>query len=228
MLKGKNTFLKLYAVTIALVWIGFTSLYILVPGVRKSFVLEDHLTENLTVLFGMTSFLLGLIYLKAKADADLWKAYFMIPLLGLLGSLDEISFGERIWHLTMPTLLGVKIDAIHDFIKVAYVALKTPHNGIVYAGVTSIVAFVVIGFVAWLHWIHKQRYGLFKIYPALKYVTFTITFVAIAQVLDLDLIRRQFLEFNEELLEMIGAITLTFAALSLKYEKPTLVPLIKK
>ena len=41
--------------------------------------------------------------------------------LGLVGFLEEISFGERLFNLNMPMLGSVKIDALHDFIDVGII-----------------------------------------------------------------------------------------------------------
>ncbi len=93
----------------------------------KAFIVaEDGIVENLTVGLYLRTFLFALVLFntQSKSDATCRKWLILLMVLGLLGFLEEISFGERLFNLNMPMLGGVKIDALHDFIDVGIILVS--------------------------------------------------------------------------------------------------------
>lgn len=89
--------------------------------VRGYFVHEDSLIENLTAAFYLFTFFAALLLLKNQRVSSVNSRRWLIMLsaVGLLGFLDEISFGERLFDLAMPVLGDTKIDAVHDVVELA-------------------------------------------------------------------------------------------------------------
>jgi hypothetical protein len=103
----------------------FSLMFYLIPEVRPNFVEEDQFIENFSTILFFGSFILSLIFVVRLAQkTHWWKTYLVIPVLSLICFLDEISFGERIFNLTMPTVYGKKIDAVHDLASVAFKIIR--------------------------------------------------------------------------------------------------------
>ena len=90
--------------------------YVNFPGYRHLLVQENSLLENLTAGFYLIAALMGLeLFRRNKSPLHL-----LLPtLLGVVGFLDEIQWGETLLNLSMPIVAGNKINAIHDFVDVA-------------------------------------------------------------------------------------------------------------
>ena len=46
------------------------------------------------------------------------KSIGLFPLVGLIGFLEETSFGHSFLYYEVPEIQGVKIDALHDFLTI--------------------------------------------------------------------------------------------------------------
>ncbi|MEM6520803.1 MAG: hypothetical protein AAF722_15890, partial [Cyanobacteria bacterium P01_C01_bin.70] len=136
----------------------------------------------------------------------------------ILGFLDELSFGERIFSLSMPTLLGTKIDSIHDLAFVArnlilgYVMTYPKRSLFALGGILGILIF------AFLKWRSKIR--IFFV-ANLKNNTFILALIfvlfgLVAVFIDLELIHNEYLFALEELLEMNAALCLFFLCASFR------------
>ena len=82
---------------------------------------EDHLIENASALLFLSAFTLSLYYLIVHRHKRLRSGGLLKVVcgLGLLGFLDEVSFGQRVFDLTMPRYGEVSIDATHDVVELA-------------------------------------------------------------------------------------------------------------
>lgn len=89
--------------------------------VRTFIAAEDGILENLTVSLFLFTFLFSLVLLATRqVNGSLNRRWlYLLLAIGLLGFLEEISYGERLFDLKMPVVYGVKIDALHDLIDVA-------------------------------------------------------------------------------------------------------------
>lgn len=109
-----SSFFTSYAFLTILNTLVFSLLYALFPHLRKGFVSEDQFIENASAFLCLASFLLGVVFLAARDAKAHRKVDAIVPVLGLVGFLDEISFGERVFHIRMPIVYGVKVDGFHD------------------------------------------------------------------------------------------------------------------
>ena len=103
---------KLFALLSVLTLILFVSLGVADSGALIGISKEDGLLENLTagVLFA-TFCLSSYFYFKFKRVANI---FLILGAFGLVGFLDEISFGRRVFPVPMPKSHGLTIDGIHD------------------------------------------------------------------------------------------------------------------
>ncbi len=185
------------------------------PDYRAHLVNENGLVEHLSAFFFLGTFFLSLLFfIKSKKYR---KELIAVSALGLLGFLDEISFGEWFFDLKMPHIGGVKIDAAHDFVFLGYILIKSftdSHAIFVYLliGVGAIMAITValkygyklIGIISNSY--YKQTYIL-----ALFFVSLVFT----SLIIDLDILHNNALFAIEESFEMNAAIALLFCSLSL-------------
>lgn len=80
------------------------------------FIKEDCLVENLTVFFFFAAFALAVFLLfKYKKEKIILGG---ISIFSLVCFSDEISFLEKFFLRTKYEILGIKIDAAHDFLEV--------------------------------------------------------------------------------------------------------------
>ena len=145
--------------------------------------------------------------------------YWSIPLLGLIGFLEETSFGHSFLYYDVPTIRGVKIDALHDFLRVFLVMLQSEDNGLLIAMVIVGLSLFVVGFWSWLrhggNWLTLKQLGAF---PSLQFMGICIGFLFLSTVLDLEFLPHHFFVFLEEFMEATASLSLVFAYLSLKSE----------
>lgn len=202
----------------------FSLIYFLTPALRASLISEDRVMETLTVILFLAGFLLGVILTSRLRTNTQRLAYGVIPLIGLIGLLDELSFGERIFSLTMPTVEGVQIDGVHDVASLMKETLKHHGNLFIYA------AILVVGglFVVWA----TPRFirnidgmsELVSVWPTLRFLVIFVAFGVIATIIDLDMFPRRRFYFVEELAEFNGALALLFASLAIASSRGERLP----
>lgn len=104
-----------FLVAAALVALAVLGVYAAFPGWRQELWREDYLVENLSAVLFLAAFALGLLGLAAlRAHGRRSRALAWISALGLLGALEEASYGARLLHLRVPAIYGHMIDAVHD------------------------------------------------------------------------------------------------------------------
>ena len=105
---------SVFALFVALIAALFVTLRIADPAILIGISQEDVFLENLTagVLFA-TFCLSSLLHLKFKVKKNI---FFAFAILGLIGFLDEISFGRRLLPIPMPKSHGLTIDGVHDLL----------------------------------------------------------------------------------------------------------------
>ncbi len=117
---------RLYLALLIISILIFYLLYLLTPDAQNFLTQEDGFLENLSALLLFVSFSLGtiiILQLQRKSIFSLKKNgfYYLIPVLSLLGFLDEISFGERLLGFEFTQVVkGVKVDGIHDIFSISY------------------------------------------------------------------------------------------------------------
>ncbi|MGB0767436.1 MAG: hypothetical protein ACPGYV_06975 [Phycisphaeraceae bacterium] len=97
---------------------------------------EDELVEHASAGFFFLTFALA-SWMLARPAAVRKRMLLFLAGFGLLGFLDEISFGERIFDYEPHELFGVRIDAAHDLIEVVppLIAYTSPWSWVVLAAI---------------------------------------------------------------------------------------------
>ncbi|MCD8489150.1 MAG: hypothetical protein LRZ84_21025 [Desertifilum sp.] len=196
----------------------FTALYLLVPPLRDALSREDQFMENLTTILFLETFFVGLYATLKLPNKQRRKLYLAIPIVGLLGFLSELSFGERIFYFEAPEINGVKIDAVHDFLSVIYISWYHMPNR------NAVALAVVLIFGTILFW--NRRYFAFNnlqkvfqnFFPS-RFLTAAVLFSGMGLIIDLEIVHHHFLFFLEELFEMNGGLALLFSAFAIQVER---------
>ena len=218
--RGSVKLTRLHTVATLLNIAGFVFVYFVFPRHQKRFINEDRFLENLTALLFLAAFLLGTVFVAKLRDKRKRQVYSVIPIVGLLGLLDELSYGERLLQIKrLPGLRGIKIDGLHDLVYIAFVAIKEDGSPLFFG-----LLFVLLALGVFLLLRNRQRVAattqvLLKRFPALHFLPRAALFLLIALAFDLDLLRTRFLSFVEELTEMNVGLSLLFGAGAIGYEQ---------
>jgi hypothetical protein len=208
---------RIYAIFTILNIAILTVLYFLFPKLYRFLFAEDNLVEDLTVLFYLLSFSIGIYIIVRLKEKKYRKIFIAIPLVSLMGALEELSYGQRIFKLKMPYLDGVQIDAIHDFIELGHKIIVEQGNTLLYFFLPAIFCFISI--VVFLK--YRKYFSLIpdmlRKYPLFGFFLISLSFNLNAQVFDLDLVKPLFFEALEETFEMNGALAMLFATFAMVY-----------
>ena len=205
---------RLYCTSVVINVLLFVVLYIFLPNYRNTLVTEDGFLENLTAFFFGSSFLVGLRLVWRLKNQPHQKIYFGLPILGLLGFLDEISFGLYMFEREVPTVNEVPVDALHDVLDIIFrISIETMNPLFVHVSIL-LAGYGLIFIVLKVHKVYDR-------YPPFEFVAVAVIFLCIAAIIDLEIVRYHFLFFLEELFEMNAALALVFACLATQHlEKP--------
>ena len=200
---------------IALSWLtGNATLliaYFLEPRVREPVFGEDRLVETTTALFFLAAFIVGVAFLVARGARRDRALLFIASSLGLLGFLDEISFGARLFGWSMPEMPGGgEFDGAHDIVILTYRLAAEAHPVVIAAICASLVLVTTLCVRRWYgrlvslthRMLTEPPYGLFALFVA---------GVALAAVLDLGIGLLRHLDPIEELVEMNAGLALLLA-----------------
>jgi hypothetical protein len=184
--------------------------YVLLPDYVCLIMDEDSLVEYTSALIFLYAFIMaGSSFLKSK---EYRKAVIVVFVIGLLGFLDEMSYGERLFGIETSYIYDIKIDGLHDFFLVGCIMLnKSLHSHALYLCPIALVAAAAL-----LITLYKYRLILIKaivtkyIYPPYIFLFFFIVTIFPALIIDLDLLDLDLLYMLEELLEMDAALALLF------------------
>lgn len=143
----------------------------------------------------------------------------MIALIGLVCALDEISWGRGELQFEPYKVMGVKIDAVHDFMDVFRNALEA-YGGNFMFWALAVLLFAVLFLVA-----YRFRHFFVDFFTpprGILFITLAVFFLAssMGDLLDLDLSKtgKMYFSMFEEYLETAGALALFFIAWSLVQE----------
>ncbi|HCD36233.1 MAG TPA: hypothetical protein DEQ23_04255 [Chlorobium sp.] len=185
------------------------------PGTIDYFIEEDGLIENLTALFYMLTAVIAVSLVTRRRGS---LPYLMvIAAIGLLGMLDELSFGERFFHLPMPKIGVWKVDGVHDLFYVAYKSMKNFSRA--YGYIFYPVLVVAVSALLWLgvqfrsriatsigYYGHRDFFHLF--YAACGLVLFAL-------LVDIHLFKGEVAFLLEEIVELNSAFALIAACFAL-------------
>lgn len=187
------------------------------PEYSKYYIKDNRVVENIGAQLFLWS---GLISLYATW---VWqkKKYipFMIALIGLVCALDEISWGRGELQFEPYKVMGVKIDAVHDFMDVFRNVVETYGGGLMFWVLAA--ALLAILFLATYQF--RRFFADFFIPPrGVLFITVTVLFLvsSLGDLLDLELSKNGKIYFSmlEEYLETAGALALLFIGWSLVRE----------
>jgi hypothetical protein len=220
------TLTQFYFVVTTLNIVIFSLLYIFIPGLRDTLTLEDHFLENLTTILFFESFLISLFAVTRLQNKFRKKLYVAIPLVGLIGFLDELSFGERLFDFTPPTANGIRVDAAHDLLSVVYKYWSyMPKRGNYLLFACVLFSALLLGFVAFrykkyltFNYLQNLFNNLSSKYAPTRFLFASVLFVSLALIIDLEIIHHDFVFFLEELFEMNSGLSLMLASFAIQTE----------
>ena len=169
---------------------------------------EDQLLENLTTGLLAGTVCLGLWLQRCQRTHK--PAIRGFTTIALLGFLDEISFGERLFNLKMPKAGGTQIDGLHDLLNMTKKIVITNAN---FHPIATTVTLAVIagGLIATASWNRTSIVQFIEYSSTTKtFSTIAITALAvfISQTLDLEDFGWTAAKALEETLELIAAMGL--------------------
>jgi hypothetical protein len=185
-------------------------LYLRAPQWRRRLFVEDGIIETTTALLFLAASILGLVFWITGSRAYRWLLAVASG-LGLLGFLDEISFGARFFGWSMPEMRGGgEFDGAHDLVIV--LARSGSHS----APITiAMIGIAILGLGLWCarRWYAHLRSLTHNIVsdPAYTAMALFVGGVAIATIVDLDIGLLGRLGPVEETLEMNAAVALAVA-----------------
>ncbi len=191
------------------------AIFALFPSARPWILEEYRLIENLSAL---TFFLAGAwasLHLLRRRGRET-TVLCIVAFLGFLGCADELSFGERLFELEMPTIRGLKIDGAHDF---AEVFAKGGRD--LFRAHPMVVASLLGGMLlAVLMALRRYRAELLRfaestlVSPSRLALAMAVAWVGIATVIDLPLkfLESDWIRAAEELFELSAGVLLCGAA----------------
>jgi len=207
---------RIYLVIFGISILTALGVYYWIPDWRFYLVYEDNLIENLSAGLFLISFLIGV--LSSLKNKTYRKALIAVAAVSLLGFLDELSFGARIYNIGIPRIYGVPIDSAHDLIKVIYeVFLNLVKNNSALVLLASLIAIIIVNA---LLMVYRSRVSeiIRRVFhePPYLFASFFVVLLLFSIVIDLEIIYRMVLFMIEEILEMNAALALLFCGLSLQ------------
>ena len=175
---------KIFALLVVLTLILFVSLGVANQSALIGISKEDGLLENLTVGILFATFSLSsYFYFKFKRKGNI---FLLLAAFGLVGFLDEISFGRRMFPVPMPKSHGLTIDGFHD---VFHLIRNVARTNLAYHPVeTSIVisAFVITVACVWLNtkMIRQRFFAVLAKYEIRDLALLIVLFVVVSQAID--------------------------------------------
>ena len=175
---------KIFALLVVLTLILFVSLGVANQSALIGISKEDGLLENLTVGILFATFSLSsYFYFKFKRRGNI---FLLLAAFGLVGFLDEISFGRRMFPVPMPKSHGLTIDGFHD---VFHLIRNVARTNLAYHPVeTSIVisAFVITVACVWLNtkMIRQRVFAVLAKYEIRDLALLIVLFVVVSQAID--------------------------------------------
>lgn len=152
------------------------------------------------------------------------KLYMLIPLVGVVCVLEEISYGATFLPIyktifsRSPRVDGIKIDALHDVLELLYVwwGSVVIWGLVLFLGISLVIVTSVV--------LLKKKKGpieatqmVFRYFPFLEFFLLCGMGLFVALILDLDTQGISLISFFEELLEMVAALALFYAALAIPH-----------
>ncbi|MEM7489273.1 MAG: hypothetical protein AAF390_09145 [Pseudomonadota bacterium] len=154
------------------------------PDYREAIFEEDRAVEwATTAIFAVTG-IYGIVAYRRASEKNV--VLLTVAGVGLLGTLDELSFGERILQFEAPRIMGVKFDSLHDLLLVARKLIQSisfEYQYVIALGIAlliCVVALIALRAVLRRGWTLGP--GILLLLPV-----FAVILVVFAQMIDVDL-----------------------------------------
>ena len=194
-----------------------SAIYWLIPPLRKPLVREDNLLEMITALLFLATAIMSVAYIRRRPPPSRHWSEWCVPVLATLGFLEEVSFG-RLFFDKLPVVHGVKIDALHDYLRVG---LNIANSG-QYDHYIQICLLATLLVSLGTFWIARREIAALSARSSLRFCAICLALVATASMLDLELVQHHYMLFLEEFLETLAAIALWLAYRTLPLANETL------
>jgi len=204
----------------------FTILFLLIPSLRNTLVNEDQIIESLTAFFFFLTFILGMWFLFKIEHRWSRVIYAFIPIVGLIGFLDELSFGLRILGASKPfSIAGKKMDSVHDLIDVAWIigndlVEQLDSTTFLLIAFTIFVILVIIAGVIFHYLRRIENFDSWLRYNVPMFIFIAGFFCAflLAELIDLSIIEGKGVIYDlvEEVSEETMAISMFFCTLHIR------------
>jgi len=116
--------LRIYATVVVLNTALFSLLCIFFPEQSDTLFAEDNLVENLSAVFYLLSFFLGMFAVTQAKEKKHRKFYVALPVISLFFLAEELDFAQRILHFEPPLVYHIHFDTVHDLIPIAHEFLQ--------------------------------------------------------------------------------------------------------
>ena len=213
MMKGKrvDALIRAFTWIVLIDVVIFLLIDLCLPQLREPLSNKNQILEWVTVGIYCVGIAVGIFYCLRLSSKRRRYHHLAIPMLNVLGLLEEIGYGADLFHFPVYKVFSVNIDSAHDFFSVIYKFL----------GTYILVLFALIFFLC--RFLFK-RYGnplaaLIRVYPAYKFAIISVAFMLTSVIFDLYIIYHPVLE---EVMEMNAAIALVFASVSIHFEQQQL------
>ncbi len=195
--------------------IVFPLIYAGVPALRKVIVRENNVLELLTAFFYTGACLYGWWLCVEARRKGVLRQYWLIPLLGFLGLLEEESFGHSFLYFEVPKIWDIQVDALHDLVRVGIAWVLTwDESTQVLFSVGCVGGLLYFLWKIYSSWSRVERF--FCEHPPFVYVGVCGMFLFVALFLDLEWINDlPGLMLIEELFEMFASVSLLWSCFSL-------------
>jgi len=207
----RKTFLKVFVGSC----LSVILLYAAVPSLRKVIIRENNFLELITaVLYVGVCFYGWRLCLQITQQGGK-KIFWLIPVFGLLGFLEEESFGHSFLYFVVPKVQGIQFDSLHDLLPIGVVWVTTWElkSQILLLG-------VLIGGGVYLCCRIYSLWGPILAYltehPPFWYVMVCGVLLFLALILDLEKLSFPGLQLSEELLETQASVALAWSCFSMK------------
>ncbi len=185
----------------------------LLPERFEAFVWEGDLIQNLSFVLHALAVAVALV----AGTLHLWhlgRGYWLIPLLGLIGFLEELGWGTRfIVDPSVPVVLGQSLDSVASLMRIVWLTWSGPMG----LGVEHLAFLGLAVLVAVRPWVLSHARDVRDAVdqnPSLTYVLLALVLMSGAWVLHTVTRVDHPVMRLEELLELCSAVTLLFGALS--------------
>jgi hypothetical protein len=202
---------------LAFLWLAgnatLLELHVLAPRLRGPLFGEDRIVETATALLFLAAFAVGLAFLIAYRSRRYRVLLLIASSLGLLGFLDEISFGARLFGWSMPKMAGGgEFDGAHDFVILIYRVGAEADPIVIAAICATLVLTSLLGVRYWHAQILSLTHRMFTD-PAYGLFALFVGGVGVAAILDLDIGFLRHLGPVEEIVELNAALALLLSVL---------------